>query len=341
VGKYTVVLLGALLLVPNVVDAEVCAASKNWGLYNGFASSHIDAPRAWSLEQGSKSVVVAIVDTGIDPDHKDIRPNLWHDPKSKTTYGWDFVSDGPNPEDNHGHGTHIAGIIGAVYNATVGVSGVARKVSIMSVKYYSSDNKGYVNLENAIKAIHYAVEHGAKIINYSGGGPISSEEEYLAIKEAEDKGVLFVAAAGNDRHSLDLIGNNYYPASYKTSNVVSVASMDINGEIVPSSNWGPKSVDVAAPGENIYSTLPGDKYGYMTGTSQATAFVTGVAALLLSRCAGLKPSDARSIIMDSSVKTNSLKKRVASGRLNAFEAIKELDRRKARYPKLCEVQSGG
>jgi subtilisin family serine protease len=178
-----------------------------------------------------------------------------------------------DPSDDHGHGTHVAGIIGAVTNLDSGVSGVAPRVLIMAVKYYSESNPGSVNLKNTIDALNYAIDRGARIINYSGGGPEYSEAEYLAIKRAESRGILVVAAAGNEHQNTDLRERLYYPQAYGLSNIISVAATDINNNLLPSSNWGKSKIDVAAPGENIYSTLPGNRYGYMTGTSQATAFV--------------------------------------------------------------------
>ncbi|HTL10897.1 MAG TPA: S8 family peptidase, partial [Bdellovibrionota bacterium] len=266
--------------------AALAQPFKNWGLLNGTDHSHISAPEAWKLEQGSRDVLVAIIDTGIDPKHPDLAPNVWQDKEEKghgKVFGWDYVENRPNPQDFHGHGTHVAGIIGAIADQRAGVSGVAHKVSIMAVKYYSDANPGSVNLRNTVKAIEYAVSHGARIINYSGGGPEFSEAEYLAIKKAEARGVLFVSAAGNERQDTDIPENYYYPAAYRLPNIITVAATDIHNNLLPSSNWGKNHVDVAAPGENIYSTLPGGRYGYMSGTSQATAFVTGIAALLLSR----------------------------------------------------------
>jgi subtilisin family serine protease len=187
---------------------------KNWGLINGRAHSHIDAPDAWKIEEGSKDIVVAVIDTGIDANNKDLQKNLWKDPNSKeNVYGWNFVTDSANPNDDHGHGTHVAGIIGATVDTENGMSGVAHHVSIMAVKYYSEANPGSVNLKNTVRAINYAVEHGARIINYSGGGPEFAEDEYLAIKKAEAKGVLFVSAAGNEHQNTDLSENYYYPTT--------------------------------------------------------------------------------------------------------------------------------
>ncbi len=302
----------------------IAKSLKNWGLINVEDKSHIQAPDAWKIEEGNSKVIVAVIDTGIDPSHKALSKNIWHDVDNKHphVYGWNFVSNSPNPKDEHGHGTHVAGIIGAIVDPSTGVSGVAHHVSIMPVKYYSDANPGSVNLSNTIKAINYAVDHGARIINYSGGGPEFSQDEYLAIKKAEAKGVLFVAAAGNEHQNTDKSENFYYPSAYRLSNIISVAATDIHNNLLPSSNWGKKYVDVAAPGENIYSTLPGGRYGYMSGTSQATAFVTGMAALLLSQDPTLTPQQIKSIIMGSVDKIKQLSDKVVTGgRVNAYSAL--------------------
>lgn len=310
------------------------AVFKNWGLDNPIAKSHIQALDAWKIDQGKSKVTVAVIDTGIDPKHKDLSPHLWkgdvktNPSKTTTSFGWDFSTNKSDPIDDHGHGTHVAGIIGAVADTEAGVSGVARNVELMPIKYYSSKNSGSVNLSNTIKALNFAIDNGARIINYSGGGPEFSQEEYLAIKRAEVKGILIVAAAGNERQNADVRENFYYPAAYGTSNIISVAATDIYNNLLPSSNWGTKNVDVAAPGENIYSTLPGNKYGYMSGTSQATAFVTGIAAMLLSRDPLLKPSDLKQIILDSTERFPSLNgKTKTGGRVNAFKALASLNER--------------
>ncbi|OFZ21225.1 MAG: hypothetical protein A2X94_07130 [Bdellovibrionales bacterium GWB1_55_8] len=314
---------------------ETKTVLKNWGLLNTKAKSHIQAVDAWKIEQGNRNIIVAVIDTGIDPEHKDLKQNIWKDPSSPGTpvYGWNFVNNKANPKDDHGHGTHVAGIIGAWSDAKNGVSGVAHNVSIMAVKYYSDTNSGAVNLSNTVKAITYAVDHGAKIINYSGGGPEFSEEEFLAIKRAEAQGVLFVAAAGNERQNTDLTENAYYPSAYRLSNIISVAATDINNNLLPSSNWGKRQVDVAAPGENIYSTLPGGRYGTMTGTSQATAFVSGIAALLLSKNPGLTPPQLRELIMNSVDPMPQLLGKLATGgRVNAYSALLALREANTRKP---------
>jgi thermitase len=309
---------------------------KNWGLTNSQARSHISAVDAWKISEGSKDIVVAVIDTGLDASHKNLARNVWQDPKAKKgekVYGFNFVTGKANPADDHGHGTHVAGIIGAVADSQSGVSGVAHHVSIMAVKYYSESNPGSVNLRNTVKAIEYAVENGARIINYSGGGPDFSEEEYLAIKKAEAKGVLFVAAAGNEHQDTDKVENYYYPSAYRLSNIISVAATDINNNLLRSSNWGKSKVDVAAPGENIFSTLPGGRYGYMSGTSQATAFVSGMAALLLSKNPKLTPVELKALISQSVDKLPQLAGKVATnGRVNAYSALLALKARQDGSP---------
>lgn len=331
---FGIFILGSLPELPGLAASPSDLAStsfftiskhlKNWGLINSEEKSHIQAPDAWKLQEGNKNVVVAIIDTGIDPKHKALSQNIWHEPQRQNseTFGWNFVSDKPNPYDEHGHGTHVAGIIGAIADPQSGVSGVAHSVSLMSVKYYSESNPGAVNLRNTVRAINYAVDHGARIINYSGGGPEFSEDEFLAIKKAEAKGVIVVAAAGNEHENTDQVKNSYYPAAYRLSNIISVAATDIHNNLLPSSNWGKKSVDVAAPGENIYSTLPGGRYGYMSGTSQATAFVSGMAALLLAQDPTLTPQKVKQIIINSVDHFSQLQPRLVSGgRVNAYNAL--------------------
>ncbi|MEO7161862.1 MAG: S8 family serine peptidase, partial [Bdellovibrionia bacterium] len=223
---------------------------QDWGLYNSKYPSHIRAPEAWKLEEGSNKIIVAVIDTGISPRDPALSPNLWkhRTGKQSVEFGWDFVENKPNPIDVHGHGTHIAGIIGATLDAATGTSGVTHEVSIMALRYYSDQNSESANLKNSIAAMHYAIDHGAKIINYSGGGPSFSEEEFKALQKAEQKGVLLVAAAGNEHSDTDIDTNAFYPACYPLSNIISVTATDIQNKIVSSSNWGKKRVDVAAPG---------------------------------------------------------------------------------------------
>lgn len=282
------------------------AMSQKWDL------KLTDAEKAWRISRGSRDIVVAVIDTGADLKHADLKSNLWTNigetgvdslGRNKATngvdddnngfvddvHGFNFVGNNHDLSDNHGHGTHIAGIIGAEGGNGVGISGVAPQVSLMILKYYDPHAPGVNNLMNTVKAIDYAVKMNAHIINYSGGGLEQSPHEIAAIKRAQAKGILFVAAAGNEKSNSDLYG--YYPADYDLDNIISVTAIDKSKRVLDSSNYGKNSVDLAAPGNNIYSLLPNGQYGYMTGTSQATAFVTGVAALLMAQDKDLRKAD--------------------------------------------------
>ncbi len=293
------------------------ALNRDWALTNiGFFDvfSPVIAPlKPQQTEVCSPEVVVAVVDTGIDYAHPELVDSIWinegeagpwEPPAEMKTAGvpcrdkscngidddgngfvddvagWDFVHDVPLPYDTHGHGTHIAGIIASSAANGLGTSGVCPRASIMALKYYDNSGAGFNNLSNTVRAIQYAVKNGAQIINYSGGGADPAAGEKAAVEAALKKGILVVAAAGNDGHNNDQIP--YYPASYGTENVISVASINKQNQLLPSSNFG-RTVHVAAPGLTILSTLPEGKFGTMSGTSQATAFVTGTAALLASQ----------------------------------------------------------
>lgn len=316
-----------LLTQPVLAGSSIAFKPRNWGLEEKASSME----KAWRITQGNKNVVVAVIDTGIDSEHPDLKPNLWKAPGKHTTpvYGWDFVNRSPNPSDPHGHGTHIAGIIGAVSNPHSGTSGVAPNVLIMPIRYYSEIAPGAINLANTIKALHYAIDNGAKIINYSGGGPEYSEEEFQAMKKAEARGVLIVAAAGNEHNNTDREDRRYYPAAYQLKglkNIITVASIDSENKILPSSNWGIRSVDIAAPGEAILSTIPGKRYGKMTGTSQATAFVSGLAALILSKAPQLSPAQIKDVIVRNATRLAGLAGKVASGgKINALQALSQIE----------------
>jgi len=317
------------------------AISQAWGLKKS------DAARAWSVTKGSRDIVVAVIDTGIDVKHEDLAANLWHNPgetgkdamgRDKATngidddgngfvddvYGWNFVSNNNKLDDNHGHGTHIAGIIGAQAGNGKGITGIAPEVSLMILKYYDPKVPGTDNLRNTVAAIRYAVKMGANIINYSGGGTEFSQEEHDAIAEAEKKGILFVAAAGNERSNSDQY--HYYPADYKLRNIISVTAIDPSTQVLASSNYGVETVDIAAPGQNILSCLPGNSYGYMTGTSQATAFVSGAAALVMAHKQFFKAEDVKKYILSTGdAQTQLASKTRTSRQLNLYKALTILD----------------
>jgi thermitase len=297
------------------------AISKSWGLMHGESGSDIRADRAWAITQGSKDIKVAVIDTGADVNHPDLNCNIWRNPgetgfdaKGKDrsnnqldddgngfvddVYGWNFDGNNNDLADHHGHGTHISGIIGACGGNGIGISGVSPHVSIIVLKYYDPRSAKSDNLANTVKAIHYAIKMGANIINYSGGGLDFSQDEYAAVKLARDKGILFVAAAGNEYSNSDQ--SHYYPANYKLDNIISVTAINQKTQVLKSSNFGMDTVHIAAPGENIFSLLPNNKYGTMTGTSQATAFVSGVAALIMAENREMNYSEVRNQILDAS-----------------------------------------
>ncbi|MEK6774567.1 MAG: S8 family peptidase [Bdellovibrionota bacterium] len=317
------------------------AISQAWGLKKS------DAARAWSITKGNRKLVAAIIDTGIDEKHEDLKVNLWVNAgetgldksgKDKATNGidddgngfiddvngWNFVSNNNKLTDNHGHGTHIAGIIGAEAGNGKGIIGIAPEVSLMVLKYYDPTVTNSDNLKNTVKAIHYAIKMGATVINYSGGGTEYSQEEFDAVQEAEKKGILLVAAAGNERSNSDQF--HYYPADYKLSNLISVTALDPSLEVLSSSNYGVETVDLAAPGQNILSTLPGNTYGFLTGTSQATAFVTGAAILIMAKKPAFKFQDVKKHILATGDVFSGLAAKTRSSRkLNLYKCLTILD----------------
>lgn len=255
-----------------------------WGL------SKIHSREAWDITTGSREVLVAVVDTGVDYSHPDLIDNIWTNPGEIAGNGVDddrngFIDDmhGANllnrsgdPYDDNSHGTHVSGTIGAAANNGTGVVGVNWKVRIMGVKFLGAGGGG--TLFGGIQAIHYAVAQGAQIINASWGGAGYSQALYDEIKAAGQAGVLFVAAAGNNGLNSEQYPN--YPAAYNLDNIISVAATDRNDALAYFSNYGRVSVDLAAPGVSILSTVPQGGYASYSGTSMATPHVAGVAALV-------------------------------------------------------------
>jgi subtilisin family serine protease len=312
---------------------------EQWGLRNigqlgGKAGADIHATDAWDSTTGA-GITVAVVDTGVALDHGDLAPNAWTnpaDPKNgidddhngfvDDTRGADFINEDSDPNDDAGHGTHVAGIIGAKGNNGVGVTGVNWDVKLMALKFLDADGSG--NTADAANAIDYAVSHGARVINASWGGPAFSIALYQAVKRAGDNGVLFVAAAGNDGQNADVSPD--YPAAYDLPNVISVAASDRYDRLADFSNYGAKSVDLAAPGDDITSTVPGfsDPTGYesFSGTSMATPFVSGAAALYLSRFPTSTADQTRTALLQSVDTSPAFAGKVASGgRLDIAKAL--------------------
>jgi thermitase len=282
-----------------------------------WALQKVNAERAWDQTTGSKDIVVAVIDTGVDAQHEDLKENMWTNPDEiagngidddgngfvDDTAGWDFRDGDNNPHDetsdkNPGHGTHCAGIIGAVGDNNKGISGMTQNVSIMPVRFLGADGSG--DLMNGAKAIDYAVEKGADIISASWGAAVgrSAVAPILeAIERAQQKGVIFVAAAANDGKSNDT--REVYPANAGLPNVISVAASQDDDTKPSWSNFGKMNVDLASPGHKILSTLPSNKYGLLSGTSMATPLVAGLVALMASSQkddAALKPTVAKALL---------------------------------------------
>ena len=267
----------------------------NTGQTGGQLDADIDAPFAWDITQGSGSTVVAVIDTGVNFAHPDLAANMWVNADEvpgdgvdndnngyvDDFHGYDFINGDGNPMDDQGHGTHVAGTIGAVGNNGIGVTGINWNVQIMALKFLGPDGSG--TSSDAIEAIHYAVTNGATVSNNSWGGDPPSQAMRDAIAFARSAGHIFVTAAGNGNAFAVGQDNDvtpFYPASYNLDNVIAVAATITTITWLGFSNFGATHVDLAAPGVNILSTTLDGGYGLNTGTSMATPHVAGVTALV-------------------------------------------------------------
>ncbi|HYN44928.1 MAG TPA: NosD domain-containing protein [Candidatus Limnocylindrales bacterium] len=308
-----------------------------WGMNNtgqtgGTPDADIDAPQAWDISTGSKEVIVAVIDTGVDHTHEDLAGNMWANPGEipgngldddkngfiDDYYGWDFAYKDNDPIDGDSHGTHVSGTIGGVGNNGKGVAGVSWNVRIMAVKFLDDSGSGYDS--DAIDAINYATMMGADIMSNSwGGGGYSSALE-AAIQAADNAGILFIAAAGNDADNTDQYP--FYPAGYDVPNVMSIAATDKNDNLADFSNYGHSTVDIGAPGVDILSSVPGNAYASYSGTSMAAPHVSGAAALLKAFNPSLTHLEIKDILMNSVDPLPSLYGKTATGgRLNIQKAI--------------------
>lgn len=383
------------LLTIQKTPRDTYYSSSQWDL------RRIQAPQAWNTITGSSSMVVAVIDSGIDYAHPDLARNIWINqaeiPSSRMAHltdvdgdgvisfwdlnnpinqgqgkitdfnkdgkidgrdllaplvkdsqgqdtgkggwadgvsqhndpthrddliGWDFYNDDNKPMDDNGHGTHVAGTIGATGNNNLGVTGINWKVSLMPIKFMAKSGKG--DLGAFLDGLGYAVANGARLANNSWVG--FGESAYLrqmvsgAIAQAGSRGLIFVASAGNAGHNNDV--TPIFPASFTLDNVVSVAATNSADNLAGFSDWGATTVDLAAPGVNIYSTLPGGRYGLMNGTSMATPHVTGALALVWS----LHPTWTYQQVIDQVLSTvdrlpGLLHKTISGGRLNLARAV--------------------
>jgi subtilisin family serine protease len=307
---------------------------RNLGHFGGKPGADIGATVAWDVSTGS-GVTVAVVDTGVSYKHPDLAGNAWTnaaDPLNGSDddgdgfdddlHGADFIANDSDPEDDGGHGTHVAGIIGAQGNNSTGITGVNWDVNVMGLKFLDENGEG--NTADAANAIDYAVAHGARVVNASWGGPSFSQALYGSIKRAGERGVLLVAAAGNEGDNAD--SKPDYPAAFDLPNIVSVAATDRSDRLLDFSNYGAKSVDLGAPGDDVYSTVPTiiDPSGYasFSGTSMAAPFVSGAAALYLSKFPTASADQVKAALLQSGDKLPTLAGKTVSGvRLNIGRAL--------------------
>jgi len=302
----------------------------------GTADADMDVVEAWKKTTGSKEVIVAVLDTGVDYNHNDLKENMWN---GTVNHGYDFAGDNdgnnddnpmpdaPYDENGHYHGTHVAGTIGAVGNNNAGITGVAQEVSIMALKVFRPNGYGYTNdILEALDYVAQQVDAGENIVainaSYGGGGGSQDDATNRAIKKLGEKGVIFCAAAGNDGKNID--NDPVYPASYNATNMITVAASTQDDTLANFSNYGQKSVDVAAPGTNILSTYPENKYAYLQGTSMATPNVAGSVALLSAYYTDASVADKKAMILDHVDVIGALHSKVVSnGRVNVNSALGE------------------
>lgn len=314
--------------------------AEQWGLINtgqrnGRAAADISAFAAWDKTKGSRKVVVAVLDSGVDYTHPDLAGNMWHRPDDMEMYfdddlgvvddseGFSAVERERDPMDENGHGTHCAGIVGAEGDNGVGIAGVNWQVEIMPLKFMGRG--GFGSTKDAIEAINYVIARkkdgvNVRVISASWGSQSRSRALEDVIRKAGEADILFVAAAGNDGADADR--RPHYPSGYKLPNVLSVAALDRRDELASFSNYGAKGVHVAAPGKEILSTWLGGEYEEHSGTSMATPFVAGVAGLVLSVEPNLSVRELRDRLTNTVDRLDSLKGKVVSGgRVNAARAV--------------------
>ena len=329
-------------LVPNDANYSELWGLDNTGQTGGTADADIDAPEAWDTTTGSNNVVVAVMDTGVDYTHEDLAANMWVNPGEIASdgidndgngyiddvYGIDAYNHDSDPMDDHGHGTHVSGTIAAVGDNSIGVVGVNWAAQLMAIKIGSA--AGYVSTSAAIEGINYMTmmktQFGVNVVvdNHSWGGYGYSSALLTAIEESVDAGILFVAAAGNDAINNDSIPA--YPASYPSDGIISVAATDHDDALAWFSNYGHSSVDIGAPGVNIYSTLPGNSYGYRDGTSMAAPHITGAAALAFARNPQASLADIRAAILNTGDSVSALTTTTATGgRLNLNSLVDAME----------------
>jgi len=310
-------------------------ALANSGQRGGKEGADISATLAWATTTGSEDVVVAVLDSGVDYTHEDLAQNMWVRPSDMDPYqdnelgtiddlnGYNAIDNTSDPMDENGHGTHCAGIIGAEGENDLGIAGVNWKVRIMPLKFMNAG--GFGTTKDAIEAINYVIDRkkagvNVRIISASWGSTQRSRALEDVIRTAYENDILFVAAAGNASTNNDRAP--HFPSSYNVPNVISVAALDRNDELAKFSNYGSKSVAIAAPGVEILSTWLANQYEEKSGTSMATPVIAGVAALIVAENPRMSVDDLRKRLMASTDPIVALKgKTTSGGRISAAKAL--------------------
>jgi subtilisin family serine protease len=313
-----------------------------WGLANtgsndprggsGVEGADIDALKAWQITKGDKRVRIAVIDTGIDYRHPDLKDQMWTNTAELNgtpgvdddgngyvddIHGYDFANNDGDPMDGHSHGTHCAGTIGASHNS-IGVAGVMADVEFVGIKFLTDSGSG--STEGAIKSIDYATKMNVDLMSNSWGGGGRSQALEDAIKRAADKGIVFTAAAGNSSTNNDQ--RPHYPSNYDVKNVISVAATTSGDGLASFSCYGRRTVHIAAPGHNILSTTKNGGYASYSGTSMATPHVSGAIGLLIAKEGRMDLEELRNRVMATSEPISALRgKTINSGRLNAYNLL--------------------
>lgn len=314
---------------------------EQWGLKNtgrnsgswwsrGKAGEDINAEKAWSVTKGDRTLRVAVIDTGVDYNHPDLKDQMWTNELEANgqpgvdddgngyvddIHGYDFQNKDGDPMDDHNHGTHSAGVIGASHNGS-GVRGVMADVELVAIKFLSARGG---TTEDAILSVQYAIDVNVNIMSNSWGGGGFSQALLDAIEAANQAGIVFVAAAGNSNANNDTRDN--YPSNYDTDNMIAVGSMTGKGTRSGFSNYGKTTVDTFAPGSDILSTVRNGGYSKMSGTSMACPHVAGVAGLLLSIEPNLTPKEVRDRMVRTAKDNGSLSGYGQSGRIDAYNML--------------------
>lgn len=303
----------------------------------GKVGVDINAMAAWEMTKGDHKVKIAVIDTGVDYNHEDLKNNMWVNQAELNgeegvdddnngyiddIHGYDFANDDGDPMDGNGHGTHCSGTIAAEHNNGVGVAGVMAKAQIVAIKFLTDQGSG--TTADAIKAIDYATKMNVDIMSNSWGGGGASELLLEAIQNASKKGIVFTAAAGNSAGNND--DSPHYPSNYDVENVIAVAAHNYNDKLANFSCYGKQTVHVAAPGRNILSTTQDNSYSVFSGTSMATPHVSGVIGLYIAQNGRTDLKDLRDNLMKSSVYTRSYeKKTIGGGRVDAYNFLNHVE----------------